>query len=86
MLIPKKYVKLRSKLHKFYYIFYIVSGWYIRARSKDGKERNVGCSVISINYVGCILCTMVVHRMHPTWICYVSFGQLMFYGNQEQKV
>ncbi len=29
---------------------------------------------------------MVVHRMHPTWICYVNFGQLMFYDNQEQKV
>ena len=53
---------------------------------KDGYQLKAGHSVISINYVGCILCTTMVHRMHPTWICYVNFGQLMFYDNQKQKV
>ena len=31
-----------------------------------GYQLKAGHFVISINYVGCILCTIVVHRMHPT--------------------
>ena len=31
-----------------------------------GCQLKAGHLVISRNYVGCILCTIVVHRMHPT--------------------
>ena len=49
MLIHRKYVKLRGKLHKFYYIFYIVSGYCgkwadIKAMRKESEERILGDS------------------------------------------
>ena len=49
MLIHRKYVKLRGKLHKFHYIFYIVSGYcgkwaYVKAMRKESDERILGDS------------------------------------------
>jgi len=44
MEINRKYVKLRGELHKFYYIFYIVSGYCgkwadVKAMRKESDER-----------------------------------------------